>query len=287
MREESGKLRGERSGRLLSVLVILLALIPAIVAAKPEKSIMLATTTSVDATGLLNVVADKFQADTGIKLNWVAVGTGQAIKQAEDGNADVVIVHAKKLEDKFLSDGFGVNRRVIARNYFIVVGPDSDPAQVAKAKDVKDAMQRIKDSGAVFASRGDKSGTNIRELELWDLAGGKPQKNYMETGQGMAQTLRVAAEKQGYTLTDTGTFYGVESIKGLKPLLENAPELENIYAVIAVNPFKIKTVKYPDAMRFVAWLTSPQGQKVIGDFKKNGRQLFEPMADKPGVDQSK
>ena len=270
----------------VSLLMIFAGFSPAL-AAKSEKTIMLATTTSVDATGLLNVVADKFLADSGIKVNWVAVGTGQAIKQAQDGNADVVIVHAKKLEDKFIADGFGVNRRVIARNYFILVGPESDPAGVAKAKDIKEAMQKIKDSGSVFASRGDKSGTHIRELELWDLVGGKPQKNYMETGQGMAQTLRVAAEKQGYTLTDTGTFYGVAEIKGLKPVFENAPELENIYAVIAVNPFKISTVKYLEAMRFVAWLTSPQGQKVIGEFKKNTRQLFEPMADKTGVDLSK
>lgn len=269
---------------ILSALVIFAGLKQAYAVVKPEKTIMLATTTSIDATGLLNIVADKFLADTGIKVNWVAVGTGQAIKQAEDGNADVVIVHAKKLEDKFIRDGYGVNRRVIARNYFIIVGPDSDPAGVAKAKDIKEAMQKIKDSGSVFASRGDNSGTHTRELELWALVGGKPEKNYMETGQGMAQTLRVAAEKQGYTITDTATFYGIEGIKGLKPVFENAPELENIYAVIAVNPFKIKTVKYMEAMRFVAWLTSPQGQKVIGDFQKNSRRLFEPMADKTGID---
>ena len=253
-------------------------------AAHPEKSLMLATTTSVDATGLLNVVADEFKKDTGITLKWIAVGTGQALKQAEDGNADVVLVHAKKLEAQFLQDGYGVNRRVIARNYFMIVGPENDPAGVAGAKDLKEVMQKIKDRGAVFASRGDKSGTHIKELDLWSLVRGKPEKNYMETGQGMAQTLRVAAEKQGYTLTDTATFYGVSGITGLKPVFENAPELENIYAVIAVNPFKIPAAKYPAAMQLIAWLTSPCGQKVIGDFAKNGRQLFEPMAEKPGVD---
>jgi len=253
-------------------------------AAHPEKSLMLATTTSVDATGLLNVVADEFKKDTGITLKWIAVGTGQALKQAEDGNADVVLVHAKKLEAQFLQDGYGVNRRVIARNYFMIVGPENDPAGVAGAKDLKEVMQKIKDRGAVFASRGDKSGTHIKELDLWSLVRGKPEKNYMETGQGMAQTLRVAAEKQGYTLTDTATFYGVSGITGLKPVFENAPELENIYAVIAVNPFKIPAAKYPAAMQLIAWLTSPRGQKVIGDFAKNGRQLFEPMAEKPGVD---
>jgi len=261
----------------------------------PKPTLMLATTTSVDATGLLDVIADEFLKDTGIKLKWIAVGTGAAIKQAQDGNADVVIVHAKKLEDQFIKDGYGVNRRVIARNYFMIVGPESDPAGVKKAKDLKEAMQRIKDSGVAFVSRGDKSGTNIKELELWDLAGGKPEKNYLETGQGMAQTLMVAGEKQGYTLTDTATFYGLPGLKGLKPVsafakamadkFENAPELQNIYAVIAVNPFKIKSAKYPEAMEFIAWLTSPKGQKVIGDFKgKADRRLFQPMADQPGVD---
>ncbi|MEW6439560.1 MAG: substrate-binding domain-containing protein [bacterium] len=252
-----------------------------------ERSILLATTTSVDATGLLDVVSDEFRKDTGIVLKWVAVGTGQALKQAQDGNADVVIVHAKKLENKFLEDGYGVNRRVIARNYFMLVGPENDPAGVGKAKNSKEAMQRIKDAGAAFASRGDKSGTHTRELELWALVGGAPDKNYMDVGQGMAQTLRVAMEKQAYTLTDTATYYGVSGISGLKPVFEDAPELENIYAVIALSPFKIPGAKYMDAMTFAAWLTSPRGQKVIGDFRKSNRVLFEPMADKPGVDLSK
>jgi len=254
----------------------------------PNSELMLATTTSVDATGLLDVIADEFLKDTGVRLKWVAVGTGQALKLARDGNADVVIVHAKKLEEQFLADGYGVNRRVIARNYFMLVGPESDPAGVAKAKDIRDAMQRIKNSGSAFVSRGDNSGTHIRELELWELTGGKPEKNYLEIGQGMAQTLRVAMEKQGYTLTDSASFYGLEGIKGLKPVFAKAPELENIYAVIAVNPFKSKSAKYAEAMLFIAWLTSPRGQKVIGDFKgKGATRLFEPMADKPGIDLSK
>jgi len=256
--------------------------------ASEGKILMLATTTSLDNTGLLDVLADAFKAKTGIKLNWVAVGTGQAIKLAKDGNADVVLVHAKKAEEKFMKDGYGVNRRVIARNYFMVVGPENDPAQVAKAKDIKEALLLIKNSSSPFISRGDKSGTHLRELELWNLVGGKPGKNYMETGQGMAQTLRVTMEKQGYTLTDSATFYGVEGIKGLKVFIEKTPELENIYAVIVVNPFKIKTTNYFYAMEFVAFLTSPEGQRIIRDFKnKNSLGLFEPMADKEGIDLSK
>jgi tungstate transport system substrate-binding protein len=253
--------------------------------AAPERTLMLATTTSVDATGLLNVLADEFKKETGITLKWIAVGTGAAIKQARDGNADVVIAHAKKLEDQFLTDGFGVNRRVIARNSFMLVGPPADPARIAGARDAKDAFERIKGIGAVFVSRADKSGTHVRELDLWALAGGPPEKNYLETGQGMAQTLQIAAEKQGYTLTDTATFSGLTGLKGLRPLYENAPEFENIYSVIAVNPARIPSARYDEAMAFITFLTSPRGQKLIGDFKgKAGRPLFEPMAGRPGVD---
>jgi tungstate transport system substrate-binding protein len=253
--------------------------------AMAERTIMLATTTSVDATGLLNVLADEFKKESGITLKWIAVGTGAAIKQARDGNADVVIVHARKLEEQFLKDGFGVNRRVIARNYFIIVGPPADPAHVAGARNAQEALERIRSSGAVFVSRGDKSGTHLRELDLWALAGGKPQKNYLETGQGMAQTLQIAAERQGYTLTDTATFCGISGLRGLERLYENAPELENIYSVIAVNPARIPSARYDEAMAFIAFLTSSRGQKLIGDFKgKGGRPLFEPMAGQPGVD---
>ena len=252
---------------------------------RPDRTLMLATTTSVDATGLLNVLADVFQKETGITLKWIAVGTGAAIKQARDGNADLVIVHARKLEEEFLKDGFGVNRRVIARNYFMIVGPPADPAGVAGARSAREALERIKVSGSAFVSRGDKSGTHTRELDLWAVAGGTPGKNYLETGQGMAQTLQIAAEKQAYTLSDTATFYGLAGLKGLIPLYQNSPELENIYAVIAVNPARVPSARYDEAMAFVTFVTSPRGQKLIGDFRgKAGRTLFEPMAGQTGVD---
>ncbi len=256
-----------------------------ITAAGPERVLMLATTTSVDATGLLDDLADQFKKDTGITLKWIAVGTGAALKQAADGNADAVIAHAKRLEDQFLKDGFGVNRRVIARNYFMIVGPASDPAKAEGVSSVKDALERIKASGAFFVSRGDKSGTHTRELDLWKLAGGPPSTHYLETGQGMAQTLQIASEKQGYTLTDTATFYALKGLTGLRPVFANSPELENIYAVIAVNPAKFSSAHYEEAMTFIAFLTSPRGQKLIGGFTgKAGRPLFEPMAAEPGVD---
>lgn len=257
-------------------------------AAGADKSLMLATTTSVDATGLLDVLADAFKERTGTTLKWIAVGTGAALKQARDGNADVVIVHAKTLEDEFVRQGFGTNRRVFARNFFMIAGPDGDPAGAAGATSVKDAMAKIKAAGAAFVSRGDNSGTHVRELELWALAGGKPDREYLETGQGMAQTLRVAAEKLAYTLTDTATFYGITGLRGLRPVFENAPELENIYSVIAVNPFKIPSSRYEEAMSFIAFLTSPEGQKLIGEFQgKASRLLFEPLAGQPGIDLAK
>jgi tungstate transport system substrate-binding protein len=250
-----------------------------------ERTLMLATTTSVDATGLLDVLADAFKADTGITLKWIAVGTGAALKQARDGNADVVIVHARKLEDEFLRDGFGVNRRVIARNWFMIVGPADDPARVAGAPSAAEALSRIKAAGAPFVSRGDKSGTHTRELDLWALAGGKPGTAYLETGQGMAETLRVAAERRAYTLTDTATFYSLRGLDGLKPVYENSPELENIYAAIAVDPARVPTARYVEAMAFIAFLTSPRGQTLIGEFRgKAGRPLFEPLAGVAGAD---
>jgi tungstate transport system substrate-binding protein len=246
---------------------------------------MLATTTSVDATGLLDVLADAFKAGSGITLKWIAVGTGAALKQARDGNADVVIVHARKLEEEFLRDGFGVNRRVFARNFFMVVGPPGDPARAAGAASAAEAFGRIKSAGSPFVSRGDRSGTHARELELWDLAGGRPEAAYLETGQGMAETLRVAAERRAYTLTDTATFYGLGGRAGLAPFSGTSPELENIYAVIAVDPARVPTARYTEAMAFIAFLTSPRGQKIVAEFRGQAdRPLFEPLASVAGVD---
>ncbi|MCU0243958.1 MAG: substrate-binding domain-containing protein, partial [Acidobacteria bacterium] len=238
---------------------------------------MLATTTSVDATGLLDVLADAFAADTGIRLKWIAVGTGAALKQARDGNADAVIVHARRLEDEFVRSGYGVNRRVIARNFFIVVGPPDDPARVAGAAAAAEAFGRIKAAGRPFVSRGDNSGTHARERDIWAQAGGPPAAAYLETGQGMAETLRVAAEKRAYTLTDTATFLGLKGLDGLVPLFESAPDLENVYAAIAVDPARVPGARYAEAMAFIAFLTSPRGQTLIGEFRgQAGRPLFEP-----------
>jgi len=254
----------------------------------PEKSLFLATTTSVDATGLLDLLADEFRKASGIALKWTAVGTGAALKQARDGNADAVIAHAKVLEEEFIREGYGLNRRVFARNYFLVVGPEADPAGAAGSPSATEAFRRVKAGGFSFVSRGDNSGTHVRELEIWAKAGDRPGKNYLEAGQGMAETLRVASERKAYALTDSATFFNLAGLSGLRLIYENCPELENIYSVIAVNPARIPTAKYEEAMAFIAFLTSPRGQKVIGEFKtKGGRRLFEPMASVPGVDSEK
>ena len=252
-----------------------------------KKTLMLATTTSVDATGLLDLLAPRFRQKTGIRLRWVAVGTGQALVLARDGNADAVIVHARQLEDAFLREGYGVNRRVFARNHFLLVGPASDPAGVAKSKSILDALRAIEMSGATFVSRGDSSGTHTREKALWKAAGGAPKRAYLETGQGMAQTLRVANEKQAYTLSDSATFFGLPDLSGLKPLFAEGDELENIYSVIVVNPYKVKSARYEQAMAFTAFLTGPEGQALIDGFITDGRQLFEPVADVPAIDLDK
>lgn len=249
------------------------------------RRLMLATTTSLDATGLLDVLADEFQRLLGITLKWTAVGTGAALKQARDGNADVVIAHAKPLEDEFLHEGYGVNRRVFARNSFLIAGPAADPAGAAGSPTAAKAFSRIKAGGFPFVSRGDNSGTHVRELEIWARAGGKPEKNYLETGQGMAETLRVVAERRAYTLADSATFFGLSGLSGMKSVCESGPELENIYAVIALNPARVPTARYEEAMAFIAFLTSPRGQKLVGEFRsKSGRLLFEPMAARPGID---
>ena len=168
----------------------------------------------------------------------------------------------------------------------MVVGPPGDPARVVGAASAAEALGRIKSAGSSFVSRGDRSGTHTRELELWALVGGPPSTPaYLETGQGMAETLRVAAERRAYTLTDTATFFGLPALSGLRPAFENAPELENIYAVMAVDPVRVPAARYAEAMAFIAFLTSPRGQKLIGDFRgKSGRPLFEPLAGTPGVD---
>ncbi len=242
--------------------------------------VRLATTTSTANTGLLDYLFPKFRERTGIIVRYVAVGTGAALKIGEQGDADLVMVHARDAEDKFMAAGFGVNRRDLMYNDFVILGPPSDPARIKGEKDAARALTRIRDAGANFVSRGDQSGTHIRELELWKAAGVEPKWSgyYLSIGQGMGTALVMAFEKHGYVLSDRGTFLAYRAKLDLQILVEGDKRLVNPYGVMAVNPKRFPKVNYTGAMQLIEWLTSEQGQRLIADYKVNGEQLFFPSA---------
>lgn len=249
-----------------------------------EKVLLMATTTSTEDTGLLNDLAPEFKKATGIDLRWTATGTGKALKLGEDCNVDVLMVHAPDAEKKFVDAGFGLNRTEIMYNDFIIIGPPGDPAGV-KGKSVQDALKAIQAKKATFVSRGDKSGTHMMEMGLWKDSGlPVPEKEswYVQAGQGMMATITIAAEKNGYTLADRGTYIKYENnMKGnppLKILVEGDKTLFNQYSVIAVNPAKCPNAKLELATQFSKWIAGPQGQKIIKDFKLMGKPLFAPNA---------
>jgi tungstate transport system substrate-binding protein len=265
--------------RALMVLGTVAALLgPGAAAARDLK---MATTTSTDNSGLLTVLLPKYEAKCGCKVRYTAVGTGNAIKLGENGDVDVLMVHARAAEDKFVAEGYGVNRRDLMHNDFVIVGPHSDPAKIRGMKDPLAALKKIKASGAIFVSRGDDSGTNKKELAFWKELGLNPKgANYLAIGQGMGQTLTLTGEKQGYTLTDRATYATYKDKTGLEIMVEGAPKLLNPYGVIAVNPKKYPGVNYDGAMAFIDWLTSEEGQKSIAGFRPKGVQLFFPDARK-------
>jgi tungstate transport system substrate-binding protein len=241
--------------------------------------IKMATTTSTENSGLLARLLPAFTKATGITVQTIAVGTGMALKHGENGDVDVVLVHARADEERFVQHGFGSDRREVMYNDFVIVGPSGDPAGVAVCSSAVQALSRIAASRATFISRGDLSGTHKKELELWSAAGIKPQGGwYIEAGQGMEQVLIITAEKQAYTLTDRGTLIAVKSTATLKPLYSGDPKLFNQYGVIAVNPARHPHVRAADAQRFIDWLTSQAGQELIAAYKINGKQLFFPNA---------
>ena len=249
-----------------------------------EKILMMATTTSTDNTGLLDDIAPKFKAATGIELKWTATGTGKALKLGENCDVDILMVHAPAAEKKFVADGFGVDRREIMYNDFVIIGPAADPAAL-KGKSIKDALQAIKATQAIFTSRGDNSGTHKKELSLWKAAEiPVPEKEswYVQTGQGMLATINIAAERGGYTMTDRGTYIKYEdNLKGnppLKILAEGDAALLNQYSVIAVNPKHCAKAKYDLATQFTEWIAGAEAQQLIKDFKLLGKQLFTPNA---------
>ncbi|MBP7554279.1 MAG: substrate-binding domain-containing protein [Spirochaetes bacterium] len=240
-----------------------------------EVRIKLATTTSTENSGLLDYLLPIFEKDTGIKVDVISVGTGKALKLGENGDVDVVLVHARSLEDKFVQDGFGVNRKDVMYNDFIVLGPKKDPAKIKKAKNITDAFTKIAKKKSIFISRGDKSGTHVKELELWEKSGIKPNsKWYKESGLGMEEAINMANNELGYVLSDRGTYLSVKSKIDLTVCYEGDKDLFNPYGIIAVNPANKDYIKYDEAMKLIEWITSENGQKLINDFKIEGEQLF-------------
>ncbi len=285
------------------MLICLLLVVPTL-AMSQDKVLKMSTTTSTEASGLLDVLLPEFKKDTGIDVKVVAKGTGAAIRDGVDGNVDVIFVHDPAREEKFVADGFGTKRYAVMYNDFLIIGPASDPAG-AKESDAAASMKKIAGSEAVFVSRGDDSGTHAKEQELWKATGlplveeetlfkakdkevtikaVRPEgmKFFMSIGQGMGKTLVFAEEKQGYTITDRGTYvqykYGRPEGLDLEPICEGDVTLFNPYGVIPVNPEKHPHVRFDLADSFAQWLVSERGQKVIGDYKLLDKQLFFPDA---------
>jgi len=245
--------------------------------------IICSSTTSTENSGLFDYLLPLFEKKTGIKVKVVARGTGAAIEMGKRGDADVALVHAKEQELKAVEEGFFVNRHDVMYNDFVVISPANDPAKIKGIKSAADAFKKIADGSFLFVSRGDNSGTNTKELSIWKKVGIEPkgQKWYLEVGQGMEKTQRVANEKRAYTLTDRGTWLATKDKDKLEMVivLEGDPILFNQYGVMAVNPEKHKHVKYKEATEFINWLISKEGQQAIGSFKdKNGNPLFIPNA---------
>ena len=252
-----------------------------------DKSIVVASTTSTQDSGLFGHILPLFKAKTGIDVKVVSQGTGQALDTGRRGDADVVFVHARPQEEKFVADGFGVKRHPVMYNDFILVGPKSDPAG-AKGKDIIAGLKAIKAKAAPFISRGDRSGTHAAELALWKIAGvdvGGADKGswYREIGQGMGAALNTASASNAYVLADRGTWLSFKNRGDLAIVVEGDNKLFNQYGVILVNPAKHAHVKKDLGQAFIDWLTSPEGQKAIADYKINGEQLFFPNATVPGA----
>ena len=291
-------------------IVCLLCMIGAGEGHTADKVLKMSTTTSTQASGLLEVLLPEFQKDTGIEVKVIAKGTGAAIRDGIDGNVDVIFVHAIDREKKFVEDGYGTKRYPVMHNDFVILGPKGDPAGISGAKDAAAALEKIAKSGAIFVSRGDDSGTHTKEQDLWKATGmplktvsqavtkngkttdissiqpGESGNWYMSIGQGMGKTLVFADEKQGYTLADRGTYIkyklGRKEALGLEILYEGDPQLYNPYGIIPVNPEKFAganpPIRYDLAEAFALWLVSPRGQSLIANYRLLGQQLFFPDA---------
>lgn len=276
--------------RHLILLLIILSVMVSLSACATQpaaKEIILATTTSTQDSGLLDVLIPIFEGRSGYTVKTVAVGTGQALKMGEDGNADVLLVHAPSAEKELMKGGFGVERLLVMHNDFVIVGPADDPAGIKGDVSAVEALVKIASAAAAFVSRGDDSGTHKAELTLWKNGEIDPQGDwYIESGQGMAATLKIAGEKAAYTLTDRATYLATRQGLGLEILVEGDPVLLNVYHVITVNPEKWPKVNNTGATAFAQFLIDGETQKVIGEFgvDKYGQPLFFPDADKTDAD---
>ena len=270
---------------IITVLTLILAIALSLPAFAAGKTLMMATTTSTANTGLLDdLILPKYLHDTGVEIKYVAVGTGKALAMAENCDVDVVLVHAPAAEKTYVDKGVLIDRKELMYNDFVIIGPADDPAGV-QGKTVADALKTIAEKKIPFASRGDNSGTHKMELSLWTTAGmAVPEKEewYIQAGQGMIQTINIAAEKNGYTMTDRGTFIKYADTKGGNPplvvLVEGDQVLFNQYSGLAVNPAHCKDAQYELATQFINWMASPDVQKAIGGFTLLGKPLFTPNA---------
>jgi len=248
-----------------------------------EQRMRMSTTTSTDNSGLLETLIPPFEKMFDIKVDIIAVGTGKALKLGENGDVDIVFVHARGAEDKFVDAGFGVNRRDVMYNDFVIVGPENDPAGIRGLKDAVQALKKIAEAKVSFISRGDDSGTHKKEKKVWKKAGMSAKGQwYQEVGQGMGAVLKIADEKKAYTIADRGTFLAFSEKISLPVLCEGDPVLYNPYGIIAVNPAKHAHVNYVNAMALIGWITSIKGQEIIREFGKEkfNQPLFVPMVIK-------
>jgi tungstate transport system substrate-binding protein len=272
---------GTRPGKFVA-LIWLVGVLLATPSSASDKSIILQSTTSTANSGLCDYILPMFADKTGIRVDVVAVGTGQAIKNAQNGDGDVLLVHAKSAEEKFVAEGYGVERFDVMYNDFIIVGPGADPAGIAGMQNAEAALQKIAESKAIFASRGDNSGTHKKEMMLWKYAGVDPTAAsgtwYRETGSGMGATLNAAVGMNAYTLTDRGTWISFKNKGDFRIAVEGDKNLFNQYGVILVNPKKHPRVKTAEGQAFIDWILSEEGQSAIGSYQLDGQQLFFPNA---------
>lgn len=274
------------SRRIIFASALLLA-VPATGLAQSGRFITVASTTSTQDSGLFGHLLPIFEARTGIAVRVIAQGTGQALDTGRRGDADVLLVHAKPQEEKFVADGFGVERRPVMYNDFVLIGPRSDPAGLAGGRDIAAALRLLQTSAATFISRGDRSGTHAAELSLWAAAGidiaTEKGRWYREIGQGMGAALNMAGATGAYLLSDRATWLSFRNRGDLMILVEGDQRLFNQYGVILVNPARHAHVKKAEGQAFIDWLTGPEGQKAIGDYRINGEQLFVANAGQPGA----